>query len=404
MDTRTLIVALLCLAVGAGLGWFLAGGGAEHGTDAGHLHTPEDPAAGGAEDPVLDSATAVEANRAKALDDAEETIRSLSAQLEEARAQVERLTADAEAGRLAGGKTEAAETRYRGGRFEKTLQAVDWEEAGQALSRMTPLMGEVLTSRLEGKQLPPSVGDIQKYNGALVKIALKAQQEGIPGSGANGSFTHVAVVANLVHATLKHAGLPLSAAQEEKLAALADELLAEDEKRLASYGDDTLAVSKLIDETSIKDRFYAGVDALVSDEQREALHPESLRGRCSYDLFSSGLVWAQHVAPQRFADKEQLAAMLVAQVVQRYGLGGDRKPVVEEVVAAWVAALPRELVEQVPDDLEAKTGALRVSRVEAAARAQQRAFERLLQRLPADDPAAPKLRAEAMVAVPLHTP
>lgn len=403
MDTRTLLIALVCLGLGAGLGWFLRGGGAEPTALDLEADEPASRTPPPGDDPALDSATAVAATLRSDLDAAQSTIGDLTKERDALREQVEKLKADAEAGRLAGGATETTGVRYRGGRYADVLEGVDWEEAGQALSRMAPLLGEFVTSRLEGKPPPPSVGDIQKYNGALVKMALKAEQDGIPGSGANGSFTHVAIVANLVYATLKHAGLPLSEAQEAQLTALADELLAEDEKRIASYGDETLAVQKLIDETALKDRFYAGVDALVTDEQREALHPEALRGRTSFDLFSSGLVWAQHVAPQRFADKAQLPGMLVAEILSRYGIGADRKPMVEEVVAEWAAALPATLVDELPDDLESKTGAIRVSRVRAAALAQVRAFERLIQRLPADDPASAQLRAETMVAVPFRT-
>lgn len=403
MDTRTLVVALACLVAGAGLGWLLGSPSADgprsidaDPDDATPAEAPEQTAV------ELDSHGAVVASLRKQVDDARSTIGDLTAERDALREQVDRLKADADAGRLAGGDTEArTTTRFAGGRFAETLDAIDWQEAGQALSRMAPLLSEFVTSRMEGKPPPPSVGDIQKYNGALVKMALKAQQDGVPGSGANGAFTHVAIVANLVHATLAQAGLPLDAAQEERLAALADRLLEEDEKRLAGQHEQTLTITKLLDETRIKDRFYAGVDALVTDEQREALHPAALRGRTSYDLFSSGLVWAQHVAPQPFREKAQLEQALVQQVMLRYGVAADQRAVVEEVVAAWVADLPASLVAEPPDGLETQVNAHRVTRVRAAAVAQQRGFERLLQRLAADDPAVAKIRAEARVAVPM---
>ena len=404
MDARTLLVALVCLAAGTGLGWFLGQGAGGDATPVTDIDVPPSDADEPADDaPALDSASAVGAALRKDLDEARSTIGDLTKERDGLREELEKLRADAEAGRLAGGETETSTLRYGGGRFQKTLEAIDWEEAGQALSRMSPLLGEVISAQLEGKPMPPSVGDIQKYNGALVKMALKAEQDGVPGSGTNGSFTHVAIVANLVYATLKHADLPLSESQEAKLATLADELIAEDEKRLKSYGDSTLALRKILEETAIKDRFYAGVDAMLTEEQRNALHPESIRGRTSYDLFSSGLVWAQRVAPQRFRDKEQLTQALVGQVMMRYAVAEERRAVVEETVAEWVAALPASLVDEAPDAMEAKTGAFRVSRVRDAAAAQLQGFERLLQRLPADDPAAAKIRAEARVAMPLLT-
>ncbi|MDF1702000.1 MAG: hypothetical protein P1V36_12655 [Planctomycetota bacterium] len=402
MDSRTLLTALVCLAAGLGIGLLMAPAPDVPAGDPVVSDGAGTPAAAPQAGPALDSVETALAARQAELEQEGARRMQAEAELQRLRAEVAQLKADAEAGRLAGGAERSTTVRYgAGGRFQKSLAAMDWEEAGQALSRMTPLMGELVTSRLEGKPPPPSVGDIQKYNGALVKLALRAQQDGIPGSGANGSFTHVAVVANLVHATLKQAGLPLDAAQEERLGRLADELLSEDARRIASYGDETLVLRKLLEETTLKDRFYAGVDALVSDEQREALHPEALRGRASFDLFSSGLVWAQHLAPQRFTDKSKLNEMLVGQLLGRYGIGAEQRPLVEEVVGEWIAALPASMLDKTVDTLVLTAGAVETARIRTSATVQLAAMERLLQRLPADDAAVAKIRAEDKVAVPL---
>jgi len=245
------------------------------------------------------------------------------------------------------------------------------------------------------------VGQIQRYNGPLVTAALQAQQSGVPGTGVNGSFTHVSMLANMLYATLLKAGKPLDEKQEVVLRELADDLIKEDERRLAGYADDVFALRKLIDETALKDRFYAAVDRMVTDDQREILHPATLRGRVSFDLFSSGLIWATVLAPQRFSTSEDLQQRVVSIVMQRAQIAPEQKALVEDLVGTWAAGFPRGYLAEKSDALAAG-GRLRVERVRTAAQHELELLRALVQRLPADAPAAARLRQVQVVLVPLR--
>ncbi len=403
MEPRLILVAVLAALVGAGGGWWLGQSQSPAPSLEAALDEVPTDADGGAaravEGPALDSSgVALKASQAELEVELERRI-AAEGTVAELRKALAVLQEDAAKGRLAGGKERTVGVRYANERFRKALEAVDWEEAGEALSRMVPLMGEYIQSQLDGKPPPPSVGDIQKYNGALVKLALTAQQQGMPGSGTNGAFTHISMTANLVLSTLAQAELPLDAAQEKRLVELADTLLEEDARRLAGYGDESFGLQKVLEETALKSRFYAGVDALATDEQRKALHPDAVRGRVQLDLFSSGLVWAGHLAPQRYRKPEELKARLIQQVLMRYGVEAEHKPIVEEAASEWLAAFPSGYLTEAPDTLSAK-GHIMVARVRTAAEVQLAFFRRLVERLPADAPAAAKIRAEDSVAVP----
>lgn len=141
----------------------------------------------------------------------------------------------------------------------------------------------------------------------------------------------------------------------------------------------------------------------MTDEQRELLHPAALRGRLSFDLFSSGLVWMGVVDARRFKTPEALEAKLITDVMARFAIPAEHLNVVEDAAAEWRAGFPRGYLDQQPDALELR-GMLKIDRVRIAAERQLTLMRALIQRLPAGSPAATAVRGEANVAVPLHVP
>ena len=400
MDLRSAwLPALVGLVVGLAVGWFVA---PRQAPTESTLEADDAGAGDAAGQPHLGTDNARLAAASREL--AAETERREAAEqaLAEVREQLAERAEGAAPG-AAGTTPGKAGVRYRYDAFDATLSQIDWQGAGEAISKMSPLLAELASTMMEGKPMPPSVGDIQKYNGPLVKLALTAQQQGMPGTGTNGAFTHPSILANLVYSTLREAGLPLSPGQEARLAEIADDAVRDDARRLAGYGPETLELQKVWDETQLKDRFYDGVDRLVTDEQREVLHPVALRGRLSFDLFSSGLVWMGLCAARRFTQPEQLQLGIVDYAMNRFELPVELKPILEDVVAEWVAGFPAGYLDEPADALELG-GRLRISRVRIAAERQLGMMRRLLDRLPAGSPAAAKIRSEPTVAVPVRTP
>jgi hypothetical protein len=404
MDARAVtLVAVACLGVGGVAGWLLhRPPAARPGGPDTREGTPQ------ASSPGLGSDREMLARAQTRLDEETAARKKAETELAAARARLAAL-AGGTPGKADGGPGKGpAKAAVRGGRyrfqaFQKTLDGMDWKAAGEAVSKMSPLLVELADSMASGQPLPPSVGDIQQYNGRLVKMALTAQRQGVPGTGTNGAFTHPSILANLVWSTLRAAGKPLDAAQEQRLGELADAAVEEDARRLAGYGEDTLALQRVWDETALKDRFYAGVDRLVTDAQREILHPAAVRGRLGFDLCSSGLVWATVCVPLPFTDVAGLKAAAVQRIVQQAQVPAEQRPVVVDAVADWASSFPPGWLDAPSSPLDLG-GHMQVARVRVAA-GKQLALERaLLARLPADAPAAARVRAAAAVLVPVKRP
>ncbi|MHC4341039.1 MAG: RNA polymerase sigma factor, partial [Planctomycetota bacterium] len=58
--------------------------------------------------------------------------------------------------------------RYLFPGMERSLTALDWELISESLSHLPPLLDVLVTAVMNGEELPPSVGDIQRWNGPLV--------------------------------------------------------------------------------------------------------------------------------------------------------------------------------------------------------------------------------------------
>ncbi len=403
MNARIAITALVCAVLGAAAGWYLKPTEPDRQADALPAERAASPAPASA--PELGSGiTVLKAELDGARKEREvELARRMEAEQAVARLQkeVQALRSAAAKGTAPDAPQVAAGARFEFQKYKQALEAVDWDVAGDALAHMSPLLGAYATSLIEGKPPPPSVGQIQRYNGPLVTAALQAQQTGIPGTGTNGAFTHISMLANMVYVTLVKSGKPLTESQEKQLRALADELLQEDERRLAGYGEGSFALEKIMGETAIKDRFYGAIDKMVSDEQRELLHPANLRGRLSFDLFSSGLVWATVLKPMRYAKAEELSGHVPPQFIARFAVRAEHKSIVEDAIAEWLKSFPAGYLDEKSDVLAAN-GAVKIERVRIAAERQLAMFKTIVSRLPADAPEAVRLRTESAVFVPMR--
>ncbi|MGQ0614117.1 MAG: RNA polymerase sigma factor [Planctomycetaceae bacterium] len=279
------------------------------------------------------------------------------------------------------------------------LEAVDWEEAGLSMAKIGPLLEELAAALLEGREMPASVGEIQRWNGPLVTMALTLQQKGVQGTGVNGSFTHPSVLVNLVYGTLLKAGKPLSSDQEKLLDAIGIRFLEEDRRRLAGYAPDALALRRLIEETALKDRLFAEVDAILNDDQRRVLHPPMTSGWTGLDLFSGGIVYATVARPLDFADRTSLAAAVGELVASRLMIEGEAKAAMAAQVQAWAARLPEKLLSVERDGLTAMM-MMRLDHVRAAALSQLELFEGLAAGLALAPAQRKSLAEESIVLVP----
>jgi hypothetical protein len=305
--------------------------------------------------------------------------------------------AAAEAARVA----KANEPRFVPAGSEAALKAVDWSVVGKNMAEMalliTKFANELATT---GKFTPDTIGRVQQLNGPLVTAALKAAEKmGV--TNPNVAFTHPAFMANAMAAALEAAGKPLSEAQAQAIGAAAEEYTAKEARRVASYGPDTFALDKAIEESALRDEFFARAFAQMTAEQREVLQPAATRGRLQADLFSPGLVWLTRSQVLSFRTKDGLIADLEQQVMRRTRLPDDRKTAVHDAVVEWANAIPAAELET-PGDALSLAGMVPVAAVVTAATRESALLKRLIDVARPDDATAARIRAVEAVLVPVR--
>jgi len=303
-------------------------------------------------------------------------------------AELERENARLREEAAAGGATRASVAPVpKGPRFtvadhEKALAAVDWSAAGEAFARLGPLLDALFAAMRGDRELAPEVlGDLQRWNGPLVTIAVGLSQAGVPGTEVNGAFTHPSVLVNLVHSALAKAGRPLTPEQEEAVSAIGHRYVDEDRRRLAGYPQGALAARKLVDEAELKERFVAEIAGVLTEEQRAILHPPGTRGWTNLDLFSSGVVLGPLLQPVVAGDRAALAAAAAEWHARALSLAADLRPALDAVALEWASRVdPAFLAEAMPAFAEHRM--VRVERALESARLAAALREAIALRVP----------------------
>lgn len=325
----------------------------------------------------------------------------------EAEEKLRKASAPAEVGGVRG-PFEAATESVKGPRFlfpehEKVLGEIDWDEVGTSTAKLAPLLAELLDTLEKTGDIPPTlVGEIQRWNAQLVAVALKVDAAGLPGHGVNGSFTHPAVDVNVIHATLKAGGSALTGEQEERLGEIGRRYADEEARRAASYPEGTPELRKIADEAALKDRFYAEVDGVLTEGQRDFLHPESVRGMTQLDLFSSGIMTYLEIRPLDVKDREVAVRQMTDKHLEKFGLDPASRPVVEQLVRGWAEKVAEAGLDA-PREKDVRMPLLtRAERVRKAALLQLELWDEMRRRVAMTDEQKRKLAAETNIVVPFR--
>ncbi len=258
----------------------------------------------------------------------------------------------------------------------EAFTAIDWVGTAEHMSAMLPLLTEIVEALEVGEQPSPETsGAVQMHNGPLVMTALTLANRGVPGTGANGAFTHPSFVVNAVAANLDALAMPLDAEQRRRLATIGSDFAARDHKRLANYPDDALVLLKLIEEVELKAALYESIFEVLRPAQADALSPPAVRGRVRADLHSEGLVWAGRVQMMGYRDPPHLVELIEGtfiSVVQE-----TSRERAHDIVVRWVEDLPAALVDWKPDALD-RIGMLPARHATACARQSLTRIESLL--------------------------
>ena len=280
------------------------------------------------------------------------------------------------------------------------LVHVDWVAVAENMAGMVPVASEITSALIAGD--PPSadaIGKSQAYNGPLVTIAIRLHANGVPGTGANGSFSHPAFMTNAIAATLEALAMPLSTDQNARLTLVGEDHARRERERLASPDPEAVALRLLVEEAEQKHDFFADAFSVVSPAQLAALRPAVVRGRIAADLFSEGLVWVGRAQPLLYRDQAHLAELVESRV-----LGDIDSATLERMrprVAAWIAELPEALLSTRADSLD-RMGMIDAEHATAWAREFQRLVELLLQDNDLDERSRSRLRDQGGALVPFH--
>lgn len=300
-------------------------------------------------------------------------------------------------------------------KYKKVIAGMSWEEAGEAAAKMVPLLEDLAGAFSGGKGVDQSIGiKIFQHNQKLQTVAVNAIAAKVPGGGENGAFTHPTVAINLIHSALKQAGVPVDEKQAERLREFGDRYLEDDARRFAGYNEETFELQKLIDECALKDKMFADIDGILTPEQRDVLHPESIRGRLGIDIYSSGTIWYGVSKAVDFTTRENLAEGVVELYKERGNLTDDEVALVRGAAKEWAEGFTDAFLRASDDPLawkshrEAGAGMLagwqKIEQARVAAQHQLALNKMLYELVGSDEEKTRQVRRDIRVYIPLKRP
>ncbi len=276
------------------------------------------------------------------------------------------------------------------------FDAADWPTLGENARRLAPLMRQMMEGIAKGEPDTPLIQQAGELNMPLAQLTMAAAKE-LGGTGPNGAFTHPAVLANLMRATLAAMGQPLSEEQEHALSTLGEAWVAEHARMQVDVAPGAPALAALIAEVEAKARFMTAAKRVLTPTQRTALFQPDTEGRAGLDLFSPGLLYTQRI-PAAGIDAEASARLALRFLLAPLGLSQDEQAAYTALGARWVEDVPwqgRGIAPLSPDTLVPTLDDL-----QGFARAQLATLQRILdQGLPTPDQAT-RLRASLVVVMP----
>jgi hypothetical protein len=218
------------------------------------------------------------------------------------------------------------------------LSKIDWREAGDAMRKLGSLVKTVLAKQAAGEDPTAEAIDLAKENVKLQKLALALNGKLPTHTTGNGEFTHPVVLANLMASALEGAGLPLTDDQAQAIAAIGDEYDGKWSAIQATYGATTPVLEEILDELELKKTFCDRMDALLTAAQSAALFDPDTRDELQLDLYSPMLMLLGVAAPLGMASAGDLEAPVVSGWLASWKVDDVRRPDLERLFAAWLAA------------------------------------------------------------------
>jgi RNA polymerase sigma-70 factor (ECF subfamily) len=153
----------------------------------------------------------------------------------------------------------------------------------------------------------------------------------------NGELTHPLSVANLIAGELKMVKLPLTEQQQAQIEQLGLDFEREFEAAQQRYGSNTPRCEKLLDEYTLKGKFFDKLMDLLDAQQRaHVVDPANYR-LASCDLYCPTLMLI-HTSPIiSGADAAEVVAKLRGTVVEKYKIAESQIDTLNPLLESWAA-------------------------------------------------------------------
>ncbi|MHC4849352.1 MAG: hypothetical protein ACYTEG_12975 [Planctomycetota bacterium] len=298
----------------------------------------------------------------------------------------------------AGGEpAKARGPRFTDPKSDPTIRKVSWKPAGDALTKLMPLLSEANEVAYGRKPMRNELwGEIMASIGPIITVAIELETNGV-------SWSHPTVQLNLLDATLSSASKPLVEQQVAPIQAIGLQSVDADARRKESYGANVTAVRKRLDKSNSQGQLFAAVEPILTAEQKAVLWPAGVRGIVALDVFSAASVWDEHLEHLAHTGRESLRQSVSNGLAKHMGLRAELGPQLLQVVTEWEQRFADEFL--LARSTKVVIGDVKMNgtaRVLATAEAQARLLAAILTRLPLNAVEKQKLIDLDMVYVPLY--
>lgn len=223
-------------------------------------------------------------------------------------------------------------------RFADILSKIDWAKMGEVTHEMSPILAELVAAMAEeGAEIPMELAiKVQQLNSQLLDQIPKLMEAGVPGFGANGSYTHPLVVANTLANTLQAAGQSMTPDQQSRLSSLVDVFSAEAQAIADSPHD--LVIDQLLAEAEMKERFFSEMKGTLTIDQSSAIYPDGSTNYEGGNLFDIGVMMRPSMKPVAAKNAAEFASTVSGSLREKLGLSDTVAKQVQDIIAQSSAA------------------------------------------------------------------
>ncbi|MGE3165567.1 MAG: RNA polymerase sigma factor [Planctomycetota bacterium] len=273
----------------------------------------------------------------------------------------------------------------------------DWADMAAAVEGLNALLLDLIEGQKNGEGLPEGFAQkVQRENARLLAFAAAVISKIPTHAPINGEFTHPLATANLMASMLDRADLSISDAQRAAWAQAGESYEQEYARLQAGYGEDSLEMTKLLDELELKrDSLQDMHGALTAEQSQSLLHPE-LQDRYQLDALSPFISLLSLTQPVAVASRDEAVNVVRSHVARSLQIPETALAGAAHDFDRWAAEVAPILTPISAADLTY----MHLNDATTAGRAYERLLQSLSRSLALDDAARARIQNEQGWLVP----